>query len=182
MDFIKGKFLISNSALKEKSFAETVLFIIEHNEEGAFGLVVNRPESENYLDELPSLKNERGITKIYNGGPVRTDVIFVLFMGDENVRQEDGEKIIDGVYMGTSFQLLEKLIEEKAPFHIYHGYAGWAPGQLEKELESKTWVVMPAKKEIIFHEKPEIVWREVLFEKGGIYSYFARNIKDPFLN
>lgn len=179
MDFLKGNFLISNSTLKEKNFTESVVFLIEHNEAGAFGLVVNQPESGNFSSLIPdSIK--KGEYRIYKGGPVRPEVLFILY--NAATFKDLGEEIIPDVYLGTSVDLLSLLAEQHLPYHIYHGYAGWAPGQLEAELEAKTWLHMPARKEMIFHENPEIVWREALFYNGGIASYFARTIKDPFLN
>jgi putative transcriptional regulator len=180
MDFLKGFFLISNSTLKEKNFNESVIFVIEHNEEGAFGLVVNQPEEMEYLELMPETVKKGGLFKVFKGGPVRQEILFVLYNSYKH--HELGEEIIPGVFLGTSIELIEILANENLPYHIYHGYAGWAPGQLESELEAKTWMVMGARKDMIFHSNPEIVWREALLYNGGIFSYFARNIKDPFLN
>ncbi|MDH4261603.1 MAG: YqgE/AlgH family protein [Spirochaetia bacterium] len=180
MDFLKGFFLISNSTLKEKSFNESVIFIVEHNEEGAFGLVVNQLEEIKYLDQMPEVIKKGELFKVYRGGPVREEILFILY--NSRLHSGFGEEIIPDVFLGTSIELIEILAEENLPYHIYHGYAGWAPGQLESELEAKTWMVMPAQKEMIFHSNPEIVWREALLYNGGIFSYFAKNIKDPFLN
>jgi putative transcriptional regulator len=180
MDFLKGFFLISNSILKEKSFNESVIFVIEHNEEGAFGLVVNQPENVEYLEFMPEIVKKGALYKVFKGGPVRTEILFILY--NSHLHDDLGEEIIPGVFLGTSIELIEILAVENLPYHIYHGYAGWAPGQLESELEAKTWIAMPARKEMIFHSNPEIVWREALLYNGGIYSYFAKHIKDPFLN
>lgn len=180
MESLKGNFLISGSTLKEESFNETVVFIIEHNEEGAFGLIVNRKLDSNVSEVLPRLGKKAADKPLYEGGPVRKEVMFVLFSG--HTGKYDGEEVIPGVLLGNSYELIVELLEQEAAFHIYSGYAGWAPGQLESELEAKTWVVMPAKREIIFHENPHHVWREALLYGGGLYSYFARHVKDPFLN
>lgn len=180
MEFLKGNFLISNSTLKEKSFIESVIFVIEHNEEGAFGLIVNQPEDSQYLQIMPESVKKGNSFKVFKGGPVRPEILFILY--NSPLHKELGEEIIPGVFLGTSVELIEILANENLPYHIYHGYAGWSPGQLEGELEAKTWMIMEARKDMIFHSNPEMVWREALFYNGGIYSYFARNIKDPFLN
>jgi len=180
MGYLKGHFLVSNSTLKEKSFNESVVFIIEHNEEGAFGLVVNQLEDIEYIEIMPDTLKKGGFYKVYKGGPVRQEILFILY--DSPLHRDLGEEIIPNVFLGTSIELVEILANENLPYHIYHGYAGWSPGQLESELEIKTWMVMPARKEMIFHSNPEIVWREALLYNGGIFSYFAKNIKDPFLN
>jgi len=180
MQSLKGKFLISSSTLKEDNFVQTVVFLIEHNEEGAFGLVVNRPLDSSLHDVLPKLSSKSKNVLIYEGGPVRPEVLFVLFHSD--TKDVDGEEVIENVYLGTSLDLLEQLIESEKAFHVYHGYAGWAASQLEEEIVAKTWVVAEGNTNIIFHENPEVVWREALLYSGGIYSYFAKNVKDPFLN
>ncbi|MES0491639.1 MAG: YqgE/AlgH family protein [Leptospirales bacterium] len=180
MQSLKGKFLISSSTLKEDNFVQSVVFLIEHNEEGAFGLVVNRPLDSSLYDVLPKMSTKAKNIPIYEGGPVRPEVLFVLFYSDS--ADVEGEQVIENIYLGTSLALLEDLIETEKPFHVYHGYAGWSATQLEEELEAKTWVVAEGTKNIIFHENPVVVWREALLHNGGIYSYFAKNVKDPFLN
>ena len=176
----KGKFLISNSTLKEKNFTEAVVFIIEHNQDGAFGLVVNQPEEKEFSSLMPELIQKTETHRIFSGGPVRPEVLFILYSSARH--RYLGEEIIPDVFLGTTVDLLEILAVGNIPHHIYHGYAGWSPGQLDAEIEARTWILMPAQKEMIFHNHPEIVWREALFFNGGIYAYFARNIKDPFLN
>jgi len=180
MDFLKGFFLISNSTLKEKIFHESVVLVIEHNEEGAFGLVVNQPEEDEYLQFMPEIVKRGGRYRVFRGGPVRQEILFILY--NSHKHRDLGEEIIPGVFLGTSIELIEILASENLPYQIYHGYAGWAPGQLESELEAKTWMVMQAQRNMIFHSNPEIVWREALVYNGGLFSYFARNIKDPYLN
>ncbi|MDH5719683.1 MAG: YqgE/AlgH family protein [Spirochaetia bacterium] len=179
-NFLSGNFLVSNSTIQDPNFLQTVVFLIEHDEHGAFGLVVNRLKDLTLRDALQGLASNAGDIYLFEGGPVRPDALFILH-GNQNA-ESPGTEIISGVYLGSSKELIEELINNEYPYHIYHGYAGWGPGQLESEMEAKTWVTMPATKEIIFHEKPDIVWREALHHKGGIYGYFAKNVKNPFLN
>lgn len=173
--------MISNSTLKDGNFNETVVLIIDHNKDGAFGLIVNRLLEERTLGSLmPGLPENASHKNIYEGGPVKPEVLFVLFSGAD--KKFHGIEIIPGVYMSNNYDYIEIFSQDEVPFHIYQGYAGWAPGQLEAELESKTWAVIPANHEIVFHDNPHLVWREALLYGGGIYSYFSQHVKDPFLN
>ncbi len=181
MKSLKGTFLISNSTLKEENFNETVVLIIDHNRDGAFGLIVNRLLDHKKLgDLLPGLQKKAAQKRIYEGGPVRQEVLFVLYSDESENFQ--GTEIIPGVYMSNNYDYIEIFAQDEIPFHIYQGYAGWAPGQLESELAGKTWAVIPATREIVFHQDPHQVWREALMHGGGIFSYFSLNVKDPFLN
>ncbi|MCE9500910.1 MAG: YqgE/AlgH family protein, partial [Leptospira sp.] len=117
---------------------------------------------------------------MYWGGPV--DQSFISILHDNDELSSPGLEIIPGVYLSRSFELLLKLIESNSKFHIFHGYSGWGSLQLESEFERKSWVSHDANPDIIFHPEPEIVWKEALRDKGGIYKYFAEHIKDPMLN
>jgi len=201
----KGKFLVSNSILQEKSFNQTVILLIEHNDEGAFGLILNRKKDAEVLRNLIEKAEESDIEEeglepdnnsatdetqdedeewednLYEGGPVRPDVLFILF-SDPEKKISGGENIFQDIYLGTSFDVLESLMEYTMDFNIYQGYSGWGPGQLESEIASKTWIITEPSVYLIFSEKPSKSWREALMKSGGINSYFAENIKDPFLN
>ncbi|MDH5716617.1 MAG: YqgE/AlgH family protein [Spirochaetia bacterium] len=176
----KGHFLISNSTIQDPNFVQTVVLLIEHDKNGAFGLVVNRLENITLYDVVQGMSEKAQEIKLYEGGPVRPDALFVLH-GFKNARNS-GEEIIPDVFLGSNKELMIDLLENDYPFHIYHGYAGWVADQLENELESKTWITMPASKEIVFHQNPQVVWREALHHKGGIYGYFAKNVRNPFFN
>lgn len=177
---LAGHFLIANSALKDSNFDRSVVLVVEHDDEGAFGLIVNRPLSTTLDEAVEGLDDRASLTRLFEGGPVRKDTLFVLHRNGS--AEERGEEVLPEVYLGGSRTLLEVLVDENELFHVYAGYAGWGAGQLESELKAKSWVTVPAGQELIFHRFPEKVWREALNYKGGIYSYFARTVRDPFLN
>ncbi len=188
MRSLRGHFLISNSTLQDPNFVHTVVFLIEHGKEGAFGLIINRKitSEENPIhlrDILPDLPPSAESIPLYEGGPVSRETLFILFQKEEGIYiPEEGEEVIPEVYIGGSKKLVETLLDYEIPFHAYLGYSGWAPGQLEEEIAQNAWVILKARKELIFHPHPEKVWREALIHKGGLFSYFAKTVNDPFLN
>ena len=177
-EFLKGCFLVSNSTLQDPNFSNTVVLIIEHDVQGAFGIIVNRV-ADATLGEALDIEDSKYNVNLFEGGPVRPDALFILH---GSTKQQDDEDVIEGVYMSNSRELLDALVSSENDFHVYHGYSGWAPGQLEGEIEANSWIIIKAKKELIFHPDPEVVWREALTHKGGLFSYFASNVNDPFLN
>ena len=176
----KGHFLVANSTLQDPNFTATVVLLIEHDDSGAFGLIVNRVSEIHLSAAIENLSMKAQSVPLFEGGPVRTDALFILH--SEKQLAKPGDRVVDGVFMSSEKAQLEKLLETESNFHVYHGYSGWAPGQLEAEIEAKSWVIVPAKAEIIFHENPENAWREALAHQGGLFEYFAQNVRDPFLN
>ena len=177
---LKGHFLISNYTVQDPNFNQTVILIIDHDEAGAFGLVLNRNEDISLYEAVEGMPESAGNVILFEGGPVRPDALFVIH--SDSLANDPGEEILPGIFLGSSELLLLDLLECPYPFHVYHGYSGWSPGQLEDEINSKTWVVLPANEDMIFHENPEEIWRNALSYKGGLHAYFARNVADPSLN
>lgn len=179
---LKGHFLISSSALTDPNFSKTVVLVLEHDEQGAFGLVVNRREDVGLFDVLEEeLPHSQTDIPLFSGGPVEPQVLFFLHDNSQLVEFPQQE-IIEKVYWGNSKDLLLHLLNGANPFHVFHGYSGWAAGQLEAEILQKSWIITPAKKEIIFNQNPDTMWRAALEKEGGIFAYFAETVNDPKLN
>ncbi len=194
-DSLKGYFLISESNMPDPNFFQTVVLILEHNKEGAFGLVVNRRSRLLLADIMPQFEQERGATTpIYVGGPVQQEYLFVLHseMPATHSPGDNTMQPVPGVIFEPAFSHVESLFEtetwEKIPaddrpsIHLFLGYSGWAPGQLEKEMHMGSWMIHPATPKIVFHEDPEQGWKNALREKGGIYRVFAESDQNPTLN
>lgn len=191
---LKGYFIISESNMSDPNFYQTVVYIMEHNTEGAFGLVVNRKSHLSLSDILPDFQNDRGkSTPVYVGGPVQQEYLFVLHSElPENENSSTNSSSTPGVYFEPAFGNLEKYfrdetwsqipVDDRPSIHLYLGYSGWGPGQLEREMEHGSWMVLKATPKIIFHPNPEEGWKDALREKGGIYRVFADFSPDPGLN
>lgn len=175
---LKGRLVASGGSVHDDSFFESVVLMIEHDESGAFGLVINH-ESENTLQDIfPFFQT--GVENVFLGGPVRPEAIFALY------RDRDlghlGREIASEVFLGSSIELFKSLSQSEEPYRILSGYSGWGPGQLEGELSAKSWVVTHEPAELIFDIDPEDIWRVLLQEQGGLFSYYAENVNDPRLN
>jgi putative transcriptional regulator len=160
----KGKLLVASNELRDPNFAETVVLLIEHGEEGAMGVVINRATRVKLSELLPKIKGlgQRG-DMIYEGGPVERSEILMLLRAEHE--PEDSRAVFEDVYLSASAALLKRLAaeprREEAPFRVYSGYAGWAPGQLEAEVEAGAWYLFPATAETVF-ASPDELWRELI--------------------
>lgn len=192
---LKGYFLISESNMPDPNFFQTVVLILEHNSEGAFGLVVNRRSHLTLGDIITKFNSERAYaTPVYVGGPVQQEYLFVLHTELPDSIEPSTTRLqpTENVFFEPSFQKMEDFFEDEAwqeipaddrpHIHLFLGYSGWAPGQLEKEMEQGSWIIHPASDRIVFHPNPEVGWKDALRAKGGIYQFFADSEQNPSLN
>ena len=148
-------FLIAMPAMTDPVFAKSLTYVCEHNDQGALGIVVNRPISLTLGElfaqiKIPLLPTELEELPVHFGGPVQTDRGFVL-----HVPAGDWQSTLvvkDRVGMTTSKDILEAVGQGKGPRNILVtlGYAGWSQGQLEHELSQNAWLSVPATEEILF--------------------------------
>jgi putative transcriptional regulator len=178
----RGRILISNSSIITDDFNKTVVFMIEHDSTGAFGLVINKKSSFSLNEVVFGVPEEIAETiPMYWGGPV--DHSFISILHNYTTHKDPGLEIIPGVYLSRSYDLLISLIENKdVKFKVFHGYSGWGKSQLESEFERKSWVEHAVNDQFILYRDTEEAWREALRSKGGIYKYFAEHTNDPLMN
>lgn len=148
-------FLIAMPAMTDPFFAKSLAYICEHNEQGAMGIVVNRPISltlsELYAQiNVPLNQNELEDMLVHYGGPVQTDRGFVLH--EPNGEWQSTLRINDKVGLTTSKDILQAVGEGQGPRHLLVtlGYAGWSEGQLEQEMSQNAWLSVPADERIMF--------------------------------
>jgi putative transcriptional regulator len=181
MDSLRGQLLIAGATLPDPNFARTVVLICEHNEEGALGLVLNRPGELSVGDaasELGPLAGEDAIIDI--GGPVQPDALLVLAEFDDPGLA--GMPVTGAVGIVGDAGGVEDLLDVTGRVRVFAGYAGWGPGQLDSELERDDWFVAPAGADEIFETDADELWRRVLERKGGHYALVARMPVDPSVN
>lgn len=147
---LKGEFLVSMPALNGDYFKDTVTFLIEHNKEGAFGLVINKPITIALADILPQLGDTHCDVRVLEGGPVEQDRIFFLHTPDK--QYESSHLINPEISLTTSPDLIADLVQGDSPEKIIAivGYAGWGREQLEAEIVSDAWLVTPFDGRILF--------------------------------
>ncbi len=178
-----GKILISEPFLNDFYFRRSVILLIEHNKEGSFGIIVNKPiqiSLKEAIKDFPEFD-----THIYLGGPVKTDQIFYLHTQGEAI--EGSQKITDdGVYWGGDLEIVKELISVKAiepkDIHFFLGYSGWVPKQLESELKTNSWLVANTSAAEVFNPQPETLWKNIVNRLGEPYALWSQYPSDPNLN
>lgn len=178
MDGMKGNLLVSNGNLFDPNFRQTVVLIVDHTDEGALGVVLNRVAEVTVAEAAPPLTPIVGSeAELYVGGPVQPGAAVLLAEFDD---PENSSHIVFG-----SIGLVTGDVDALAPVRrarVYAGYAGWGPGQLEREMEESSWIVEPARPEDVFTDRHENLWADVLTRKGGEYRMLARMPFDPSTN
>lgn len=190
---LEGYFLVSETELTDPNFHRTVVLLVNHNEEGAFGLVVNRPAELSLGDIITEFEGQPlGELEAFIGGPVEQHYLFTLHSGlPDSAESQYALHPTDGVVFEPVFQALEPYLRETWPgldesarprINFYLGYAGWGPGQLEHELQENAWLVIPASAGIVFHPEPREGWNAALTQKGGLYEVIAQTGFKPSMN
>jgi putative transcriptional regulator len=165
-------FLLSMPQLVDPNFSRTVVLLCKHNEDGALGLVVNRPlvtTGRVTVNLDPPVSTEREL-QVWVGGPVEPHRSWVL-VGEEPDQEEEvsGLRIADGLYLSTSPDLLRRLLEPSPPplARLIVGYAGWGPGQLEAELEESAWLMSDVDRDLIFNTPSDKLWEAAIRRLGA---------------
>jgi putative transcriptional regulator len=178
---LRGQLLVAGPSLVDPNFHRTVVLVGEHGEEGAMGVVLNRPSGVTVGEAVPplvDLVDEGG--PVYVGGPVQPEAIVVLGEFEEPERAS--------VLIVGAIGFLPGEIDDAAELgplarsRVFAGYAGWGPGQLEAELAESSWIVEPAVPDDVFVTDPADLWSGVLRRKGGPYAVLALMPPDPSLN
>ena len=180
MDSLRGHLLIAGSGLFDPNFRRTVVLVGEHNEEGALGVVLNRPTEVVVSEAVPPLAAIVGPEEsLFIGGPVQPQSPVVLAEFD----QPDRAGLV--VFGSIGFLVGDAppdAVDGVVRARVFAGYAGWGPGQLESELERDDWIVVDAEAADAFADDPERLWARVLARKGGEYALLATMPPDPSLN
>lgn len=177
-----GILLIADPFLKDPNFLRTVVFLCEHKESGSLGFVLNR-KFENTLDELvPGLDSLK--LPVYYGGPVQMDTIHFLHQYPNEI--PGSEEVIKGVYWGGDFETVISMLKsgtvDPDRIRFYIGYSGWSDGQLNNELEEKSWLTVAGTRKLIFHRNYQEIWKDSLKQLGGDYEMMINFPIDPQLN
>ncbi len=191
--YLDGYFLISEFDLMDPNFYRSVILMIAHDDEGAFGLVVNRPSSLALGEVIEGVEDTPAARlPVYIGGPVQQNALFVLHMSPSRQGETPGiKKPLDRVtFEPATRSLIEYLTgewgalpeAERPVVRIYAGYSGWGPGQLEGELKRSSWVVLKATEQVVFDPDPEATWAQALAKKGPLYQIILQTGFKPSMN
>jgi len=163
--------LLSMPQLVDPNFNRTVVLMCKHSDEGAFGLVVNRPlvtTGRIVVNLDPPVEPDHDL-QVWIGGPVEPERSWILVGDEPDDDQDRGMRIADGLYLSTSPDLLRRLLEPAPPprARLMIGYSGWGPGQLESELEVSAWLISDVDRDLIFNTAPDRMWEAAIRRLGA---------------
>lgn len=165
----KGIFLVASRGLVDPNFVKSVVLLVAHGEEGAMGVVVNRPTQLPLDKALPDIKALQGRQDVvYIGGPVGVGQVTLLLRAASP--PEDALHVFQDVYFSGSLTTLMEYLNQEDPaytVHAYAGYAGWGAGQLEGEVNRGDWHLVEADANTLFNTEPERIWRDLIRTTSG---------------
>jgi putative transcriptional regulator len=161
--------LLSMPQMTDPNFSRAVILLCDYTEEGAFGLVVNRPMSEpawTMVKTEPPVKVDPQL-RLWQGGPVDPQRTWVL-MADSHGLDDEQREICPGVLLSVSHELTIRLLQAppSTRARVIVGYAGWGPGQLDHELASSSWIATDVDPALIFNTPPEQMWETAIRRLG----------------
>jgi putative transcriptional regulator len=178
---LAGRLLIASTTLRDPNFLRTVVLIGLHSEDGALGLVLNRPSDATVAGAVPVLGDAVDETApLFVGGPVQSSTIVMLAeFVDPSLA---GMLVLGRIGLPAPEATVEELMVATARRRVFAGYAGWGEGQLDAEISQGDWIAHDALPEDVFTDAPDALWSSVLTRKGGHYALLARMPIDPSLN
>jgi putative transcriptional regulator len=182
MDSLRGKLLLASPTMADPNFSRSVVLIAEHTEEGAMGLVLNRPAETTVAEAVPDLAwLADSDANVFVGGPVAETAVIVLAEFD---RPDLAGAIVedDLGFIGADADAPEQLDGFVRRARVFAGHAGWGPGPREAALAEKAWVRGPARAGDVFTDAPELRWCALRSRKGDPYRRIARIPFDPSMN
>jgi putative transcriptional regulator len=158
-----GIFLVATDELRDPNFRKTVVLVTQPRRGGPFGVIINRPLNHRLSEifpEIEALKNKQDV--VYSGGPVaRQGLVFVVRASKPPLR---ATHVLRDVYITADPGEVDELLKRSNPtrgLRVYAGHSGWAPGQLQNEITSGGWHVLPADAETVFEKDPATIWPEL---------------------
>ena len=179
----KGTLLIAEpTGLSDLNFNRSVILLVEHNESGSVGFILNKKLNYSTKDLIPDLKYK---FPIYNGGPVQTENLYFIHNQPELI--PNILKITKEIYWGGDFTIILELINNKKlkldEIKFFLGYSGWDKNQLEKEISISSWVVKQENRNAnLLLKNCDNIWKEKLLELGGKYLIWSNSPEDPSNN
>ena len=173
---LAGSLLLAHPALRDPNFRRTVILMSVHNDDGAMGVVLNRPLDQR-LGELNGefLLGPLASVPVFRGGPVQTEQLLLAAWQPH----EEGFKLYFGIEPDKAGQLV---VEEGVQVRAFLGYSGWTGGQLEGELKQNTWVISPVPGDLMRHKQDDALWRAVLGGMSHEWKLLADEPDDPTKN
>jgi putative transcriptional regulator len=178
---LSGQLLLAAPSLVDPNFRRAVVLVGAHSEEGAIGVVLNRPSQTTVEEAVPQLDQVLDEEElVYVGGPVQpTSIVLLAEFLDPSPA---GLFVLGRIGFPAPEADIEELVDATERGRVFAGYAGWGAGQLDEELSQGDWIPHPAVPEDVFTTAPAKLWSSVLARKGGSYALLARMPLDPSVN
>ena len=177
-----GILLISDPFLKDPNFLRTAILLCEYNAEGCFGFVLNKPYHLNIGELIEGL--EGNDFTVYIGGPMQQNTVHFIHQCPDFI--SDGIEIKKGIFWGGNFEQVKALLHAnsltKKDIRFFVGYSGWSEGQLESEIEDKSWITRSCTTHLVFSEQSDQIWKDALKGLGGEYELMPNYPINPQLN
>ncbi len=178
----KGKLILSEPFLDDFYFGRSVVLLIEHDQDGSFGLIMNKPVPEKFNDIIKGFPDFDA--RVYLGGPVQPDHVFILHTIGNEI---DGSlEVLDGLFWGGDLESIREKIRmgtvRPGQIRFYMGYAGWEPNQLDMELERNSWVVTNATSRKILATNHASMWSRFVSQLGSPYDLWKQFPVNPEMN
>lgn len=168
----RGKLLVASPKLSDANFLRTVVLLLAHSDEGALGVVLNRPSPSPLEDHLPSWAPLAAPPKVvFFGGPVARGSVIALARPADAALASELTEVIAGIRAVDLSGDADSAPVEAV--RVFSGHAGWGPGQLEAEVDAGAWIVVPAEGSEPLSSRPETLWRDVLRRQGGTTAMLA---------
>jgi putative transcriptional regulator len=178
---LAGQLLLASPSLLDPNFARTVVLIGVHSEDGAMGVVLNRPSTATVGEAVPQLQEALGsLEPVYVGGPVQSSSI--VFLAEFVDPTPAGLLVFGRIGFPAPDAGIEELADATERRRVFAGHAGWGPGQLDAEVADEDWITQAAQPQDVFTDAPADLWSSVLKRKGGRYALLARMPQDPSVN
>ncbi len=177
-----GKILISEPFMFDYYFKRSVILLVEHDNEGSFGVIINKPMTVDFNEVIKDFPDFT--SKVYLGGPVKPDSLFFIHTLGNVI--EDSLPIVKGLYWGgdldqvKEMMLLNQIDESNLRFYI--GYAGWMAKQLDQELKRDSWAVSSINPTEVMNSDPDKLWKDTLLMLGGEYKIWTNYPTEPTMN
>jgi len=183
-DWLVGRLLVATPLLEHPTFRRAVILLLDHDEAGALGVVVNRPSAIDVEAVLPHWQRLATVPgRLFAGGPVQQDSALGLVTVPGDGREPPGvRRIIGSLGLVDLDAEPDSVAEGVGGLRIFAGYAGWGSGQLEGEIMEGSWYVVDAEARDAFSDDPEGLWPSVLLRQGGDLALVASYPDDPILN
>jgi len=178
----KGRLLVATPPLGDENFDRSVIYMLDHNTDGAVGVVLNRPSPELEVEGLEEWGSVLSPPQaIFSGGPVEKDSLIAI--GVAEGRNDEAWGLLDAAIGTVDLSLRpDEVAEHVESLRIFSGYAGWTSGQLDAEMSLGAWMVFDARQEDIFTTDPTNLWRRVLRRQGGRTAWIANAPEDLSAN